>query len=118
MSEFPRLKTGAAVQYPAKRTQRYSTHVLRFLDGGEQRYREYPAPLVRWEIALEQLSDEEMEALERFFLSEQANYGSFPFTDPWDGTTYPNCRLENPDAYFEFRDLHDGRVRLTVSQNR
>ena len=40
MNEFPKLKTGAVAQYPAQRTTRYSTHVMRFMDGSEQRYRE------------------------------------------------------------------------------
>ena len=38
---FPTLKTGAVMQYPGKRILQFSTDVVRFLDGTEQRYREY-----------------------------------------------------------------------------
>jgi hypothetical protein len=118
MNEFPLLKTGAVMQYPARRTTRYSTQVMWFVDGGEQRYREYGGPLRRWVIELAALDDEEMEAMEAFFVREQGSYGSFSFVDPWDGEAYPDCSLENPDAYFEYTAIHDGRTRLVVRQNR
>jgi len=42
---FPTLKTGAVVQYPAKRVLRFNTQALRFLDGSEHgkgaRYPQY-----------------------------------------------------------------------------
>jgi hypothetical protein len=118
MSEFPLLKTGAVTQYPAQRTTRYSTQVMWFVDGTEQRYREYSGPLRRWIIQLEALDDEELEAMEAFFLQEQGSYGSFAFMDPWDGQEYPDCSLENPEAYFEYAAIHDGRTKLVVRQNR
>lgn len=118
MNEFPRLKSGAVAQYPARRATRYQTQVLRFLDGSEQRFREFSGPLLRWEIELTTLDDEEMEALEAFFVAEQGGYGTFTFVDPWDGEEYAGCSLEDPDAYFHFTGLHDGRTRLVVRQNR
>ena len=42
MATFPTLKTGAVMQYPAKATIRYSNRFIKFVDGGEQRYRDYP----------------------------------------------------------------------------
>src|ERR1700748_2443175 len=92
MSTFPVLKTGAVAQYPAARTLQYSNQVLRFLDGTEQRYRDSAGPLHRWVIRLENLDAGEMAAMEAFFLSSQGGFASFAFTDPWDGTSYPNCR--------------------------
>jgi hypothetical protein len=118
MNEFPRLKTGAVAQYPSQRTTRFSTGVMRFVDGSEQRYREFSGPLRRWTIQLATLDEEEMEAMEDFFLAEQGGYGTFHFVDPWDGTEYANCSLENPDAFFDFTGIHDGRTRLIVRQNR
>ncbi len=117
MSDFPILKTGAVIQYPAYRQLRYATHVMRFLDGGEQRYREFPAALRRWVIRLTLLDEEEMEGLEAFFLSEQGGFGKFTFTDPWDGQDY-DCSLDNPEAFFDFTDFNDGRTRLMVRENR
>ena len=40
MANFPRLTTGAVTQYPSSRNLTYSTYVLRFVDGREQRFRE------------------------------------------------------------------------------
>lgn len=118
MNDFPRLKTGAVAQYPMQRTKRFSTAVMRFVDGTEQRFRDFGGPLRRWIIELERLSDEEMDAIERFFVSEQGGFGEFSFVDPWDQTAYANCSLENPDAVFQFKAFHNGRTRLVVRQNR
>ena len=41
MSEFPPLKTGAVMQYPAQKEARFSTTVVRFTDGSEQRFPQY-----------------------------------------------------------------------------
>ena len=94
MANFPSLKTGAVAQYPATRRTRYQNQALRFLDGTEQRYRDSEGPLKRWEIRLSELDEGEMAALEEFFLANQGAFGSFPFTDPFDGATYPDCSLE------------------------
>ena len=118
MSEFPRLQTGAVAQYPARRVTRYQTQVMRFVDGSEQRFREFGGPLRRWVIELTTLSDEEMEAMEAFFIAEQGGHGTFTFVDPWDDAEYTGCSLDNPDAFFNFTGLHDGRTRLVVRQNR
>lgn len=37
---FPTLKTGATLQYPAQRATAFSTDVVRFVDGSEQRFRD------------------------------------------------------------------------------
>lgn len=118
MNEFPRLKTGAVAQYPAQRVTRFSTQVMRFVDGSEQRYREWNGALRRWVIQLTALDEEEMDALESFVLAEQGGYGTFTFVDPWDGEEYTGCSLENPDSFFEFTEFNDGRTRLVVRQNR
>ena len=60
---FPTLKTGAVMQYPGKRTLQFSTDVVRFLDGTEQRYRDYPSVLHRWTIQLDLLDESELAAL-------------------------------------------------------
>jgi hypothetical protein len=118
MNEFPRLKTGAVAQYPARRVTRYQTQVMRFMDGSEQRFREFSGALRRWVIELTTLDDEEMEAMEAFFVAEQGGYGTFTFVDPWDDVEYEGCSLDNPDSFFNYTGLHDGRTRLVVRQNR
>lgn len=118
MQEFPRLKTGAVAQYPAIRTTRFSTQVMQFVDGSEQRFREFSGPLRFWEIRLMRLDEEELDAMEAFFLAEQGGFGTFSFIDPFDDVEYPNCSLENPDVFFEYREFHDARTGLVVRQNR
>src|SRR5579864_7199053 len=100
MPNFPTLKTGAVMQYPAKATTRYFTQVLQFVDGTEQRYREYRAPIHEWVIALDLLDEEEMDALDEFFTSQQGQFENFVFVDPKDDTTYPDCSLMIDDVTF------------------
>jgi phage-related protein len=94
MSGFPRLKTNAVMQYPAARVVEFSTQVVRFVDGSEQRYRNLGAPLRSWVIRLELLDESELAALEDFFTGMQGAFGAFTFTDPRDGREYANCSLE------------------------
>ncbi|MFN7995900.1 MAG: DUF2460 domain-containing protein [Bryobacteraceae bacterium] len=118
MLTFPTLKSGAVLQYPAERRVVFQTDVMRFLDGKEQRYRNSPSPLHSWTIHLDLLDEEELAALDTFFLSSQGSFGSFSFTDPWDGTVYPNCSLENDSFEWNLESEMRGRTALTVSENR
>src|SRR5665811_1030094 len=104
MSAFPLLKTGAVLQYPASQSSGHSTCVLRFVDGSEQRFREQARPLRKWTIRLELLDETEVATLEDFFQSQLGRLGDFAFTDPWDGTTYPSCSLEEDSITMTFED--------------
>lgn len=117
MSTFPTLKTGAVIQYPARRDIRSSTQVLTFVDGSEQRYRGQAAPLRRWVIQLDLLDEGEIRQIEEFFVAEQGKFGDFAFTDPWDGTQYASCSLEADSVALEFLEEGRGRVSLVVRQN-
>jgi hypothetical protein len=118
MGNFPLLKTGAVAQYPITRIIRFSTDVVRFLDGTEQRFREYSSPIRKWVIRLDLLDEEEMSKMEEFFLSEQGRSGDFSFTDPWDGTEYPSCSLDSDTVDLGFRGPARGRTTLVISENR
>jgi len=115
---FPTLKTGAVAQYPARRTLQFKTDGIRFLDGTEQRFRDSPSVLHRWTIQLDLLDESELVALDQFFVSNQARFGSFSFTDPWDGTVYPNCSLAGDTYGFQLSAEMRGKATLTVCQNR
>ena len=117
MAMFPTLKTGAVAQYPATRTLAFSTKVLRFIDGSEQRFREFKRPLRQWTIRLDLLDEDETAAVETFFQSEQGRAGSFTFTDPWDGTTYPDCSLDHDTVDIDAEGPDRGRVALVVREN-
>ena len=118
MDTFPLLKTGVVLQYPARRAQDYSTQVARFLDGTEQRMPDYGKPLHRWIVRLDLLDETEAWNLERFFLSQQGQAGTFSFTDPWDGTVYANCSFEGDEADLQFTGEARSGTSLVVKENR
>ena len=117
MGSFPALKTGAAAQYPIIRALQHSTQVLRFLDGTEQRFREYRSPLQKWVIRLDLLDDDELSRVEEFFVSEQGRSGSFSFIDPRDGVTYPDCSLGSDLMEMSFREEMRGQTMLIIHEN-
>ena len=118
MAMFPKLKTAAVAQYPAGRALKFRNRVMRFVDGREQRYRESPGPLHRWEIRLNALDEAEVAALDAFFWSNQGSLGSFSFTDPWDGTAYTDCSLATDEMDLTSLAEMYGRLSLTVVENR
>ena len=118
MIAFPALKTSAVAQYPARRTLQYQNQVLRFVDGSEQRYRDSAGPLHRWEIALNELDENELAALENFFARAQGASANFAFTDPWDGTAYQNCSLEADGMAARSVAEMRGATSLVVVENR
>jgi phage-related protein len=118
MSDFPTLKTGAVLQYPAQKDIQFSTDVLRFADGSEQRFRGYKTSLHRWIIRLDLLDETELHVLREFFRTESGAAESFSFTDPWNGTVYPHCNLEGDEILEELRDEAKGKTALTVRENR
>ncbi len=118
MANFPTLKTGAVAQYGSDRSRRFSTTALRFLDGSEQRYPGYEAPLLQWTIRLDLLDELELAGLEQFFESSGGRAGTFSFTDPWDGTVYPSCSFAEDDLAMEFQDVARGKTQVVVKENR
>ena len=118
MASFPKLKTNAVAQYPAKKEIRFRNQAVRFLDGTEQRYRDAAGALRRWEISLDQLDEAEMAALEEFFAENQGAFGEFLFTDPWDAQTYSNCSLETDELDMTTLSEVRGRASVIVTENR
>ena len=118
MANFPALKTGAVAQYGSDRSRQYSTEVLRFVDGSEQRFPGYGASLLRWVIRLDLLDEAELEALEQFFEDKGGRSGSFAFTDPWNGTVYPNCSFDRDELSLKFDGVARGKTQVVVKENR
>ena len=118
MSTFPKLKTDAVSQYPAQRTTGFSTTILQFVGGAEQRFRNYGLPLRSWKIDLRLLDDSEMNKVETFYTAQEGQFNSFSFTDPWDQTTYPSCSLEIPELAMQYIGPQSGALHLIVRENR
>jgi hypothetical protein len=118
MTTFPKLKTNAVAQYPARRATVFHNQALRFIDGREQRYRDCPGPLHRWEVRLDQLDEREMARIGQFFAENQGAFGNFEFVDPWDNRTYSNCSLEADLLELTSVAEMNGTTVLVVRENR
>lgn len=115
MAAFPALRTGAVAQYPAEREARFSTTVLEFMDGREQRFRQYRRMLRRWVIRLDLLEEAELAAVARFF-DETGPAARFSFTDPWDGNVHPNCVIESAELTAEWTGEGRARTGLVIRE--
>ena len=115
---FPILKTGAVIQYPATKNAQYSSFVVRFLDGSDQRHRQYSTPLHRWIINFELLDDSELNTLEQFFIGQEGCFAAFTFIDPWTQTPFPNCSIDQDILDIQMRGEWQGKVKLIISENR
>jgi phage-related protein len=118
MSTFPTMKSGAVMQYPAQRGVEFSTVALQFVDGSEQRFRSYQAPLHRWVIQLSLLDQSELHQFQEFFRSVAGRAENFTFTDPTDGTIYPTCSLSSDAMTALLAGEWNGETSLTVLENR
>ena len=117
MATFPVLKTGAILQYPVTRAVSFATTVYRFLDGSEQRYREYAAPVRRWVVRLNLLTEAEIAEIDAFYAGVQGGANAFEFTDPWDGVLYSNCHFENDSLALQVQEEGRARISFIVRQD-
>jgi hypothetical protein len=112
--EFPRLKTGVRAQYGSGTSRRFATRVLRFVDGGEQRFRKRGLGERRWLVRLTQLDEGELAALDAFFQAVQGPGGEFAFEDPRTGVLYPRCRLEREEMVAREAGRQEGAVEIEI----
>jgi len=118
VAAFPVLKTGVVAQYPVDRQKNYSTQVLRFLDGSEQRFSAYGATLRRWVIRLDLLDEGELANLAAFFEAQGGRAGVFSFTDPFDATVYPSCSFDADEFQATYGGPQAGQASVTIRENR
>jgi hypothetical protein len=119
MLYFPTLKTDAVAQYPATRTLSYRADIVSFLDGSEQRFRNAPSALRQWEIALDQLDEQEIAAIQQFFLLNEGSAGTFEFADPFDtNVVYANCSIDADSVDLLYLGPLSSRTRLIIKENR
>src|SRR5579872_3108871 len=109
---FPLLRTGAVAQYPATKTAQYSSFIVRFMDGSDQRYRQFTPALLRWNIKLNLLDEGELHAFEQFFATQQGGFGTFSFMDPWTQTVYPNCSFAQDALSLQMADTIRGTLNV------
>jgi hypothetical protein len=118
MSTFPVLKTGAVIQMPASRTIQFATDVVQFIDGSEQRFRSYAQAYHRWIVKFDLLDDAELRNIRAFVQQVNGAAGLFSFTDPWDGTVYATCSLEDDTITDSVTGPMQSAARLTIRENK
>jgi len=111
MLEFPRLKTGAAVQYPVEYTAESPVRAFTFLDGSQQRFARQRTRR-RWILRLDLLDDDEAARLEEFARRHFRTREPFQFVDPRTGVAYSPCRLEGGQQQVQARGA--GRTGATL----
>jgi len=111
---FPTLQTGAVVQYPSARMIRFRTEVSRFVDGSEQRYRQFAAGDLRWTVRLDLLTDREIQAVVDFHVAHRGRAAVFSFSDPWSGVEYPTCCFDNDELETEGGSESQNRTEFVI----
>jgi hypothetical protein len=118
MASFPILKSGAVAQYPLVSQTQFATDVVLFIDGTEQRFRRYPAPLRTWTVRLDLLDEAELSATLLFFRTQRGMNGTFSFTDPVDGTVYPDCCFVSDSIQTSLDATGRSTTAVAIQQNR
>jgi len=117
MPTFPTLTTGAILQYPSVKRFSYSTRVMTFLDGSEQRFRQYPVQVQFWLVKLDKLTEDEVHKVETFIGMQLTQSAPFLFTDPWDGVEHPDCTIASDDFESAFDLNGRGSLSLVIRNN-
>jgi hypothetical protein len=96
MMYFPQIATGAAVQYPVRRRQRFRTVQNTCSDGHTVKLSVPNASTTEWELTYSGLTDEEINSLEQIFAATEGALGSFTFLDPVDNLLCWSEKLDEP----------------------
>jgi Conserved hypothetical protein 2217 (DUF2460) len=116
--KFPNLATGAVIQYSSERAVVFRTEVARFIDGTEQRFAQFAAPVVRWAVRLDLLTDAEVQTLLDFHATHRGRGIAFSFTDPWTGIEYPSCSFESDQLEIETASESQSKTQFILRSNR
>ena len=112
--KFPRLHTGAVAQFPLTGVESHNTHVSRFADGSEQRFRNLAVAGREWRVRLSKLTDEESDKISWFFMAHQGRQIPFTFIDPWTGAEITGCRLSMDEVEAQFYDENCSEIELII----
>ena len=112
--KFPRLNTGAVTQFPLTGVDSHATHVSRFADGSEQRFRTLGAAGREWRVSLSKLTDEESDKISWFFMSLAGRQIPFTFIDPWTGVEITGCRTSLDEVEAQFHDENRSDIELII----
>ena len=114
---FPTLKTGLSVQHPFRKRTQFSTRVLEFMDGGEQRIAQWRTPSREWQISLSKLDEAEVGRHAEFFEASLGGSRDIRFTDPIDGQDY-TCGLAEPTCSVKTDALGSGSLEVVLVERK
>jgi hypothetical protein len=84
MMYFPQLFSGATAQFPIKRQRTARTVMNQSPEGYQVKMGDAGAAITEWHLSFDQLSDEELAALEALFAAAEGSLTPFTFVDPAD----------------------------------
>jgi hypothetical protein len=84
MTYFPQLSSGATGQFPIKRQRQARTVVNQSRQGYQVKLADAAAAVTEWHLSFEEMSDQELAALEALFQAVEGRLTSFIFLDPSD----------------------------------
>jgi hypothetical protein len=112
MPNLPSLQSGSTVQYPFVTSLRYSTGIIRFVDGSEQRFSHTRGVHRTWTVGLRDLNPSEIEAVAAFATSSDKQ--AFTFYDPVTGEVHSQCTLLAQPVTVEHADEQRAHLSLTI----
>lgn len=84
MIYFPQLASGATGQFPITRQRSARTVVNQSCDGYQVKLADAGAAVTQWHLSFDELSDQELAALEVLFQTVEGSLTPFTFLDPID----------------------------------
>lgn len=84
MIYFPQLSSGATGQYPITRQRSARTVVNQTCQGYQVKLADPAAAITEWHLSFEEMSDQELAALEALFQGVEGRLTPFTFLDPTD----------------------------------
>ena len=84
MTFFPQLSSGATGQFPIKRQRQARTVVNQTCQSYSIKLADAGAATTEWHLAFDELTDQELAALEALFQASEGRLTSFTFVDPTD----------------------------------
>ena len=115
---FPDNLIPALFQHPCTRRTIYSTQVVTFVGGTEQRYALAGAPLRTWQAGPRLLSDKTVEQLAAFFDLVKGPTNPFRFRDPWEDVTYPVCFFQDDGLEIAAREQDRNAVSFAIVEGK
>ena len=96
MIYFPQLSSGATGQFPIKRQREARTVINQSRQGYQVKLADPAAAITEWRLSFDEMSDQELAALEALFQAVEGRLTPFTFLDPADNLLAWSERQNQP----------------------